>query len=436
MSNNSNPTFVNDMNLFGNHIKQIPCIVGEGSPTESTYGAVGMLYMDSSSNGGGEMWKCIGVSDTSYTWKKLVSEDSGENVTQGGLTAAQINALAAVINAIDAFNVTNGQELIDYFNITWGISGGDTGGGDSGGEDSGGDDITTYTIGYELVNASSSNNTDSVSEGASYSAMLTAADGFTMEGATVSITMGGADITAEVYSDCAISIASVTGNVEIMASAVKIEQEVEAVLPGGYKAYFDLRNRPASTLDHTTAHSLDPTDGEGMLFAWYASEAGDDYGSVLSNKVYSDTITANNEYVFGPAFTWAVHSYADTVLIAFPAGYGKFSNLTLLDYIAKYNTSDGTAATEVATGETEKGAGYHTYTVVSDGAAMRIYLGADLVQTYDGANYEDFVGWYSIFTHNKSGSCKTTAIALYERALSAVEIVEMVAYFKTLEVTA
>ena len=49
----SNPTFVKSMNLFGNHIKQIPCIVGEGSPTESTAGAVGMLYMDSSSNGGG-----------------------------------------------------------------------------------------------------------------------------------------------------------------------------------------------------------------------------------------------------------------------------------------------------------------------------------------------------------------------------------------------
>ena len=41
---NSNPTFVNDMNLFGNHIKQIPCIVGEGSPTSDTYGAVGMLW--------------------------------------------------------------------------------------------------------------------------------------------------------------------------------------------------------------------------------------------------------------------------------------------------------------------------------------------------------------------------------------------------------
>lgn len=79
MSNIVNPTFVNDMDLFGNRIKQIPCIVGEGSPTESTYGAVGMLYMDSSS-GNGEMYKCVKVEDNKYTWEKLVSEDSGENL--------------------------------------------------------------------------------------------------------------------------------------------------------------------------------------------------------------------------------------------------------------------------------------------------------------------------------------------------------------------
>ena len=75
-----NPTFIKSMNLFGNHVKQIPCIVGEGSPTSDTYGAVGMLYMDSSNNG--EMYKCVKVSDDKYTWEKLVSEDGGENVAQ------------------------------------------------------------------------------------------------------------------------------------------------------------------------------------------------------------------------------------------------------------------------------------------------------------------------------------------------------------------
>ena len=74
----SNPTFVNDMNLFGNHIKQIPCIVGEGIPTSSTIGAVGMFYMDTSSINK-DLYKCIDISDNIYTWNKLVSESSGKS---------------------------------------------------------------------------------------------------------------------------------------------------------------------------------------------------------------------------------------------------------------------------------------------------------------------------------------------------------------------
>ena len=69
------------------------------------------------------MWKCIGVSDTSYTWKKLVSEDSGENAA---LTGAERSTLIAVVNAIGVFNAINGQELVDSFNAAWGAGGGGT----------------------------------------------------------------------------------------------------------------------------------------------------------------------------------------------------------------------------------------------------------------------------------------------------------------------
>ena len=52
-----------------------------------------MLYMDSSNNG--EMYKCVKVSDTSYTWVKLVSEDGRENAN--GFPAAAAGLLITIL---------------------------------------------------------------------------------------------------------------------------------------------------------------------------------------------------------------------------------------------------------------------------------------------------------------------------------------------------
>ena len=107
-NSNSNPTYIDSMNLFGCHVKQIPCIVGEGSPTESTVGAVGCLYMDTSSNNG-EMYKCININDGKYTWVKMIentNEDSGQNLsldttlTQGG-QAADAKAVGDALDELE-----------------------------------------------------------------------------------------------------------------------------------------------------------------------------------------------------------------------------------------------------------------------------------------------------------------------------------------------
>lgn len=88
------------------------------------------------------------------------------------------------------------------------------------------------TIGYaatiyrsitnSLSHVSNSNAAVSVEDGAAYTATLSAVSGYTME--TVSVTMGGVDITSTAYtaSSGAISIASVTGDVVIAAKATKV----------------------------------------------------------------------------------------------------------------------------------------------------------------------------------------------------------------------
>lgn len=89
------------------------------------------------------------------------------------------------------------------------------------------EEIVTYSISRNLTNCTSSNSATSVTSGNALSEMLTANDGYTMDGVTV--TMGGVDITATAYVDGVVSIASVTGDVVIIAEAVESVDTSNAV---------------------------------------------------------------------------------------------------------------------------------------------------------------------------------------------------------------
>lgn len=100
------------------------------------------------------------------------------------------------------------------------------------------DDTSIITINEEIVESSSptiyrsiinslthvtsSNAAVSVEDGAAYTATLTAENGYTMS--SVTVTMGGTDITATAYNanTGVISIAAVTGNIVITANATKV----------------------------------------------------------------------------------------------------------------------------------------------------------------------------------------------------------------------
>lgn len=80
--------------------------------------------------------------------------------------------------------------------------------------------LTNYTVTNALTNVFTSNSAASVTEGASYSATLTAAQGYELD--VVTVTMGGVDITATAYNGGVVSIQSVTGDVVIMATATEV----------------------------------------------------------------------------------------------------------------------------------------------------------------------------------------------------------------------
>lgn len=88
----------------------------------------------------------------------------------------------------------------------------------------GGSVAATYTITNALTNATNDNASTTVSEGGSYTATITPVDGYVLQ--SVTVTMGGVDITSSAYSDGEITVANVTGNIVITANAIVNEPVV------------------------------------------------------------------------------------------------------------------------------------------------------------------------------------------------------------------
>lgn len=77
--------------------------------------------------------------------------------------------------------------------------------------------VETFTISNHLTNCVSSNSAISVEKGSSYSATITANEGYTLDG--IVVTMSGTAITSSVVSGNVISIPEVTGNIVVTATA-------------------------------------------------------------------------------------------------------------------------------------------------------------------------------------------------------------------------
>lgn len=76
----------------------------------------------------------------------------------------------------------------------------------------------TYTVANNLTNCTNSSEITTVTEGKSYSANISVNSGYMLS--SVTITMGGTDITSSCYSNGQINIKNVTGNIVITANAV------------------------------------------------------------------------------------------------------------------------------------------------------------------------------------------------------------------------
>ena len=79
--------------------------------------------------------------------------------------------------------------------------------------------VETFTITNSLINVTTDNNATTITSGGSYSATLTPDSNYYID--SVTITMGGINVTDSVYADGVITIPEVTGNVVIIANALE-----------------------------------------------------------------------------------------------------------------------------------------------------------------------------------------------------------------------
>lgn len=300
---------------------------------------------------------------------------------------------------------------------------------------------TTYAISNELINCTSSNSATSAKENAVYTATLTANDGYTLTGGTVTITMGGVDITATAYADGVISIASVTGGVEIFASAVVVQ--AEAALPeDGLISYFDFRTTTYDNAGSGGKTTIAPTKGSGHLYMWQNNSisAQNEYGLKAANgrPWQYDQNGGTNATALGDAFTVIQLTYGEA------PGFGfKYTNVgARWSFYPQYiNASGSTVHAAVVPGSefnSDSKDDYNFTVVRADGTTLTEIFDTSRT-TYNGGDIDGFSRWLDTPAGNtitQGDNIYCTAMAIYNRALTDPEIEAAREFMQTLEVTA
>ena len=176
----------------------------------------------------------------------------------------------------------------------------------------GGTDITASVFrGYKttlnravvknLTNCSLDNSKSIVIDGQGYVAKLTADEGFTLEGVTVTITMGGADMSAY-YSEGKIAIPNVTGDIVITAEAVASAQEtVPVTIISGYRCNYTVGQVIGVAEGSSYAISEEIPVESGKSYTLEGNAPGSDFGMYFVGYNDSGIVTEALHYVPGKA---------------------------------------------------------------------------------------------------------------------------------------
>lgn len=215
---------------------------------------------------------------------------------QSGLDQETISALSAFFtqfaNLIPQLAYTNsghnGAATASAASAVISALGGSGSGSGSG--TGGGTGESSYSITKALTNCTISNAATSAAANSSYSATLSVSGGYTL--GSVTVTMGGTDITSTAYSNGTISIPSVTGNVVITATAAQITYTVTNSLTNC------TNSNSAASAAHGGSYSATIAAGSGYTLQSVAvTMGGTDITATAYNSgtgaIYISSVTGN-----------------------------------------------------------------------------------------------------------------------------------------------
>lgn len=290
-----------------------------------------------------------------------------------------------------------------------------------------------WSIVQNLTYVTSTNTAFNVKKGESYTTTIVPNKNYTIN--SVTVVMGGVDITNTAYNDGVITINSVTGNVTITAIAKK---NSGALLPSdGLLANFDFRNKEMTSYNLSGWGNVYKCDDEtGNYFTFGGSAKTASQGGI-GQYLFRDVRKKDNESKsvdLGTDFTIAMYSTEVPNILSST----KKSNVSTGKIILAPRYIN-TSATEVTVKEFTPDITRNEYmslTITVSANVIKMYVDGTMLKTYNGNEITDFKKWKSTPVQPTTVYNMGTiaAAVMYNKALSDNDVTELHAYFKSLEV--
>ena len=226
-------------------------------------------------------------------------------------------------------------------------------------------EANSYSVTNNITNCATSNPSTFVLKNSSYTAILTPNIGYTLD--TVTVTMGGVDITSTVYESTTktISISNVTGNIVITATCTEtahstIYELSEPTTFNGTSDYIDTRiqlfNSSNVNMDWTMLLDFTSNTTEGNKVILHCMEERDPYPGIVIDLSSSGSFRAvlpNNNSVYTADSDTTRHKFIITksgnTLTLYnesmeQIGVSTPDNITIINQtllLGAYQTSDG-----------------------------------------------------------------------------------------------